>query len=263
MSNDGTRDMIVFDSVSLTLGDHHILRRVSLAARTGETTVILGPSGSGKTTVLRLILGLYKPDAGRIIVRGHDITEWTERELTAIRRDMAMVFQTAALFDSLSVRENVGYRLWEQGEQSDAQIEARVRESLCFVGLEDTMDKMPAQLSGGMRKRVGIARALASGAPILLYDEPTSGLDPINTCLISRLIRSLNADGRTQVVVTHDLDAAYFVADHIIMMQKGRVIFAGTPERLKTSADPTIRRFLDPSTMTPAEHRTASQAFED
>jgi len=241
--------MITFSNVWLTLGERLILKDVSFDVRPGETRVILGGSGSGKTTLLRLALGLYRPDRGSIIVGGQDITGLPEHDLFEVRQQMAMVFQDAALFDSLSVRENVGYRLWEQGMLSDEEIERTALESLRFVGLDDILDKMPAELSGGMRKRVGIARALASGANTLLYDEPTAGLDPINTCVIGRLILRLKTMGVTQVVVTHDLDTAYRVADRMILIIKGRLAFDGTPEELRRCDQPTVREFLDPSSM--------------
>ena len=242
--------MIALSGVWLTLGERPVLNDISFDVQAGQTKVILGASGSGKTTILRVILGLYRPDRGSIRVDGQEITELDERNLTLVRQDMAMVFQGAALFDSLTVRENVGYRLWEHGRLSDETIEQTVQESLQFVGLADTVDKMPAELSGGMRKRVGIARALASGAKVLLYDEPTGGLDPINACMISRLITKLSTKGITQVVVTHDLDAAYRVADRIVMIQRGRVIFDGTPDGLQQSDDPAIRGFIDPGSLT-------------
>ncbi|MGH7164942.1 MAG: ABC transporter ATP-binding protein [Nitrospiraceae bacterium] len=255
--------MITLTDVWLTLGERQVLKEISLNVPAGETKVILGGSGSGKTTILRVILGLYRPDRGSLLVDGQDITAMRERDLPEIRQRMAMVFQGAALFDSLTVRENVGYRLWEQGRLSDAMIEKSVRESLQFVGLEHAIDKMPAELSGGMKKRVGIARALASGARVILYDEPTAGLDPINTCTISRLIQLLKSKGVTQVVVTHDLATAYRVADRIVMIHKGRMIFEGNPKELQRSADPDIRAFLDPGSQSfDAEAFAASEIGE-
>jgi phospholipid/cholesterol/gamma-HCH transport system ATP-binding protein len=239
--------MIALKDVALTLAGRTILKDISFDVRSGETMVILGGSGSGKTTILRLILGLYRADRGSIRVAGEEITQLHERDLPRIRQKMAMVFQGAALFDSLTVRENVGYRLLEQGRGTDEAIEQTVCNSLRFVGLEDTLGKMPAELSGGMRKRVGIARALASGATLLLYDEPTAGLDPINTFMINRVILQLKDRGVTQVVVTHDLETAYRIADRIIMIQKTRVVFEGKPEELRHSMDSTIRSFLDPA----------------
>lgn len=239
--------MIEVKNVSLTLGGQPILKNVSLTVPDGATTVILGGSGSGKTTLLRLILGLYKPTSGSIYVAGEEITPYSESELAKVRQQMGMVFQGAALFDSLSVRENVGYRLWEHRLMPDADIDRTVEENLRFVGLGDAIDKMPAELSGGMRKRVGIARALASGASILLYDEPTAGLDPINTFAIGQLIARLKTKGVTQVVVTHDLETAYRVADRIVMVVTGEVHFDGTPEELQTTQDPAVRGFLEPA----------------
>src|SRR5919201_56452 len=185
--------MIQMKDISLTLGDHQVLKEVSLSVNPGEAIVILGPSGSGKTTILRLMLGLYEPNQGSIRIDGQEIVGLRERDLPAVRRKMAMVFQGAALFDSLTVGENVGYRLWEHHLMSDDRVERVVRESLQFVGLEDTVGRLPAELSGGMKKRVAIARAIATGAKILLYDEPTAGLDPVNTLMISRLILQLKS----------------------------------------------------------------------
>jgi phospholipid/cholesterol/gamma-HCH transport system ATP-binding protein len=239
--------MIDIKNVSLTIGGEPILKNVSLTVPDGSTTVILGGSGSGKTTLLRLILGLYKPTSGSILVAGEDISRFSETEMTRIRQNIGMVFQGAALFDSLSVRENVGYRLWEHHLMPDDDIHRTVEENLRFVGLGDAIDKMPAELSGGMRKRVGIARALASGASILLYDEPTAGLDPVNTFAISQLIARLKTKGVTQVVVTHDLDTANRVADRIVMVVTGRVSFDGTPEELRACQDLSVRSFLDPA----------------
>lgn len=245
--------MIALHDVDLTLGGRRILTGVSFQVPAGETKVILGGSGSGKTTILRLILGLFRPDRGSVTVDGEDISRLPEHRLPLIRQKMAMVFQGAALFDSLTVRENVGYRLWEQGLMSDESIEHIVRQSLQFVGLEENIDSMPADLSGGMRKRVGIARALATGAAIILYDEPTAGLDPINAYAICHLIMRLKSKGVTQVVVTHDLELAFHVADRIVMIQEGRIIFQGAPGELSGRDDPAIRGFLDPSTL-PDDH---------
>jgi phospholipid/cholesterol/gamma-HCH transport system ATP-binding protein len=241
--------MIALSGVDLTLAGRRILTDVSFEVPAGETKVILGGSGSGKTTILRLILRLFRPDRGSITVDGEDISRLPEHQLPRIRQKMAMVFQGAALFDSLTVRENVGYRLWEQGLKSDESIELIVRQSLQFVGLEDSIDNLPADLSGGMRKRVGIARALATGASIILYDEPTAGLDPINAYAICHLIMRLKSKGVTQVVVTHDLDLAFHVADRIVMIQEGRIVFQGAPSELSRRDDPAIRGFLDPSTL--------------
>lgn len=245
--------MIRLDHIDLTIGDRRLLCDVSFHVKPGETKVILGGSGSGKTTLLRVMLGLFRPNRGAVVIDGEDIAHLPERQLPRIRQKMAMVFQGAALFDSLTVRENVGYRLWERGDMSEESIEPIVRQSLQFVGLEDSIDTMPADLSGGMRKRVGIARALASGASTILYDEPTAGLDPVNAHAICHLLTQLKSKGVTQVVVTHDLDLAFHVADRIIMIQEGRIVFQGAPNDLAGRDDPAIRGFLDPSTL-PKDH---------
>jgi len=241
--------LLDLEGVTLALGGREVLHDISFRVRRGETKVILGASGSGKSTILKLVLGLIRPDRGSIRIDGRDITQLKERELQrCCREQMAMVFQNAALFDSLTVRENVGYRLWERGTMSDGEIEKIVLENLQFVGLDDVLDKMPAELSGGMRKRVAIARALAGGSQVILYDEPTAGLDPINTCLITRLIKKLKSTSFTQVVVTHDLETADSVADSILMIQRGRIIFEGTAQELTQSHNPEVRFFIDPST---------------
>ena len=246
------------EGVTLALGGREVLHDVSFSVQRGETKVILGASGSGKSTILKLILGLIRPDRGSIRIDGRDIAQLGERDLQrCCREQMAMVFQNAALFDSLTVRENVGYRLWERGTMSDQEIEQIVEENLQFVALDDVLDKMPAELSGGMRKRVGIARALASGAQMILYDEPTAGLDPINTCLITRLILKLKTKHVTQIVVTHDLQTADRVADSIIMIQQGRVAFEGTSQALKQSDDPDVRVFVDPGSVFAHEQEAA------
>jgi phospholipid/cholesterol/gamma-HCH transport system ATP-binding protein len=239
--------MIEFKSVSLSFDGRQILENISFTLKAGETMVILGGSGSGKTTILRLILGLIHPDSGDILIEGRSIVDLSEQEMTEIRVMMALVFQHAALFDSLTVRENVGYRFWEKDLLDDEEIEQRVIESLRFVGLDDITSAMPAELSGGMRKRVAIARAVASNPRVILYDEPTAGLDPINTHIISGLIRRLQTKERvTQVVVTHDIDTAYHVSDHLIMIQRGEKIFEGTVAALKGSKDQRVQGFLNP-----------------
>jgi phospholipid/cholesterol/gamma-HCH transport system ATP-binding protein len=239
--------VIRFSNVSLKFDGRYVLKNLSFEVPAGATQMILGGSGCGKTTTLRLILGLLHPESGSILINGREIVGLMERNLISIRAQIAMVFQGAALFDSLSVRENVGYRLWEKGTLDDDTIEQRVVESLCFVGLEDTVNKMPAELSGGMKKRVAIARALACKPNLILYDEPTAGLDPINTHLVSELIGRLHQEEQvTQVVVTHDLETAYRVADRLIMIHRGEKIFDGSVDALRASDDPRIRTFLKP-----------------
>jgi phospholipid/cholesterol/gamma-HCH transport system ATP-binding protein len=239
--------MIRFTNVCMMFDGRPALKDFTMEISSGETVVILGGSGGGKTTMLRLILGLLRPDSGSILIDGQEIVGLTERQMVPIRARIAMVFQGSALFDSLTVRENVGYRLYEEQALSDDIIERLIVLSLCFVGLEDTLEKMPAELSGGMKKRVAIARALACNPELILYDEPTAGLDPINNHLISELIRRSQKEQRlTQVVVTHDLETAYRVADRLIMLHRGEKIFDGSVDLLQTSDDPRIRTFLKP-----------------
>lgn len=261
--------MIEFRNVYKSFDDEMVLKDVSFAIKRGETKIILGESGSGKSTILKLILGLIRPDSGQILIEGRDITQMTERELVVIRRDIGMVFQEGALFDSLSVRENVGYRLSEEGHMEDSEIEVAVLQLLGFVGLEDAIDKMPAELSGGMKRRVGIARALVGTPKVVLYDEPTAGLDPITKRVIVELMIKLrDLEGVTSVFVTHDLQAASIIATeyasaksvgrveiksggdslcllniNFIMLQEGSICFEGSHAELIGSRLPYIRTF--------------------
>ena len=239
--------MIQFTDVSVRFGDRQILEKFSMTVPLGETLAILGGSGAGKTTLLRLIEGLVQPDTGSIMVDGQEIVGLSEQQMTRVRNTMALVFQGAALFDSLTVRENVGYRLWEQDALGEETIESRIAESLHFVGLDDIAEAMPGELSGGMKKRVAIARALANHPRLILYDEPTAGLDPINTHIVKELICRLHGQEHvTQIVVTHDIETAYQVADHLIMIQRGEKIFDGTVAELKMSTDERVQAFLHP-----------------
>ena len=237
--------VIRLENVYLTIGGHQLLKDISLEVDKGGTGVILGASGSGKTTILRIVLGLFRPDSGRVFVGGEDITALDEEGLYRVRSSMGMVFQGGALFDSLTVGENVGYRLKEQGLMDDDAIEEKVRKSLRFVGLEDTVDLMPAELSGGMKKRVAIARGIASSPSVLLYDEPTAGLDPVNSYNVSRLIDRLRAEeGVTSVVVTHDLVTAFSVATSVALIHEGELVYVGGSEGLIGCADERARAFL-------------------
>ena len=236
--------MIKLDNVYLTLGNTQVLKGVSFQIHKGETGVMLGASGSGKTTILRVILGLYRPDSGRVFIGGEDITQMDEEGLYRVREKMGMVFQGGALFDSLTVGENVGYRLKEQ-RLPDDEIEERVRRSLCFVGLEDWIDQMPSELSGGMKKRVAIARGIASEPKILLYDEPTTGLDPLNSYNITNLVNRLRDDQEAaSVVVTHDLPAAFRVADRIAFIHEGKIVFLGNKDAILRSGEESVQQFL-------------------
>jgi phospholipid/cholesterol/gamma-HCH transport system ATP-binding protein len=263
--------MIEFNNVTKTFNEEIILKDISFRINRGETKVILGESGSGKSTILKLILGLIKPDSGSIMIEGQDISYMSERELVNIRRRIGMVFQEGALFDSLSVRDNVGYRLNEEGLKSEDEIDAIISQLLGFVGLEDAIDKMPAQLSGGMKRRVGIARALVDTPKIVLYDEPTSGLDPITKrTIVELMIKLRDLEGVTTVFVTHDLPAAVTIASQYasaekdgtislqnsseaaglikvsyIMLHEAKICFQGNLRQLLDSRDPYIRTFIE------------------
>jgi phospholipid/cholesterol/gamma-HCH transport system ATP-binding protein len=218
--------IIVFDKVDLAFDEKVILREVSFTLQTGHTKIFLGASGAGKSTILRLALGLLRPDAGRIFVNGEQIDRMREDDLMHVRADLGMVFQEGALFDSLTVRENVGYKLFEELQWPRDKANARVEEVLGFVGLGQFIDRMPAELSGGQRRRVAIARAMAAKPRILLYDEPTTGLDPI-TCLTvdEEIVKLRDLEGVSSVLVTHQLRDAFFVAEHAASRRNGEVIF--------------------------------------
>lgn len=237
--------MIKLEGVSLTLGGAQVLRYITFGIEKGETGVILGASGSGKTTILRVLLGLYRPDSGHVYVDGEDVAGMDEEGLYKVRAKMGMVFQGGALFDSLTVGENVAYRLDEQGVLGAEEIEKCVRKSLAFVGLESAMDLMPAELSGGMKKRVAIARGIVASPEIMLYDEPTAGLDPINSYNINNLINKLRTkEGATSVVVTHDLISAFMVATRVALIDEGSLVYAGSRDGLLACEDKRARDFL-------------------
>jgi phospholipid/cholesterol/gamma-HCH transport system ATP-binding protein len=248
-----------------------ILRDVSFTLKTGHTKIFLGASGAGKSTILRLILGLLKPDQGRIFVNGQQVDNMNEDQLMAVRGDLGMVFQEGALFDSLTVRENVGYKLYEETRLPLKEVDARVEEVLGFVGLAEFIERMPSELSGGQRRRVAIARAMTAKPRILLYDEPTTGLDPITSITIDEeIIKLRDLEGVSSIVVTHQLRDAFFVAEHtavrdaqkkirleraspdkaeeaeFIMLKEGRIAFEGTATELRTAVetDPYIHAFL-------------------
>jgi phospholipid/cholesterol/gamma-HCH transport system ATP-binding protein len=211
----------------------------------GETLVIMGGSGSGKTTCLRILMGQERPNRGQVLLFGHDIARMRRKEMAGIRRRFGVVFQSGALLDSLSVGENVALPLRELTELDDEVIGILVKMRLDQVGLRDSEDLQPSQLSGGMRKRVSIARALSLDPEILFYDEPTSGLDPVMTAVITRLIRELSdALGVASVVVTHDMKSAFEVADKVVMLYRGEIVAAGTPEEIEQSEDEVVRQFV-------------------
>jgi phospholipid/cholesterol/gamma-HCH transport system ATP-binding protein len=262
--------IILFDRVSLAFDEKVILDQVSFTLITGHTKLILGASGAGKSTILKLILGLLKPDTGMIWVNGERVDGMNEEQLMAVRADLGMVFQEGALFDSLTVRENVGYKLYEETKLPLEQIDARVREVLGFIGLGEYIDRMPSELSGGQRRRVAIARAMCAKPRILLYDEPTTGLDPITSITVDdEIIKLRDIEGISSIVVTHQLRDAFYVATHaaarqdghmriapastrksdeaeFIMLRDGRIVFEGNASELRSAAEHEeyIGRFL-------------------
>jgi phospholipid/cholesterol/gamma-HCH transport system ATP-binding protein len=242
-----SRESIVeLQHISLAF-ERPILEDVSLVVRRGETVVVVGESGTGKSTILKLILRLLSPDSGRVLVDGEVLNDLTFEEALVVRQKMGMVFQGAALFDSMSVFENVAYPLREHTAMDEKEIEARVREKLEFVDLEPdrVQDQLPAELSGGMKKRVGIARGLATNPAIMLYDEPTSGLDPLTTGTITHLIMKMQRElAVTSVVVSHDIRSAFRMATRIALLGERRIVFVGTPEEMTASHDRYVQDFL-------------------
>jgi phospholipid/cholesterol/gamma-HCH transport system ATP-binding protein len=260
--------IVIFDKVSLAFDDKVILRDVSFTLITGHTKIFLGASGAGKSTILKLILGLLRPDSGVIWVNGEQIDTMSERELMKVRTDLGMVFQEGALFDSLTVAENVGYKLYEESDMPLEEVRRRVEEVLGFVGLAEHIDKMPSALSGGQRRRVAIARAMAFKPRILLYDEPTTGLDPITSNTIDdEIIKLRDLENVSSIVVTHQLRDAFRVATHeavrrdgqihivpadsnkseeaeFIMLKDGRIHFEGHAAELRATTDPYLHTFL-------------------
>jgi phospholipid/cholesterol/gamma-HCH transport system ATP-binding protein len=262
--------IIVFDHVHLAFDEKVILNDVSFTLQTGHTKIFLGASGAGKSTILRLILGLLKPDAGQIFVNGERVDDMSEDQLMGVRADLGMVFQEGALFDSLSVRENVGYKLFEELNWPVNQANRRVEEVLGFIGLGEFIDRRPSELSGGQRRRVAIARAMAAKPRILLYDEPTTGLDPITALTVDEeIIKLRDLESVSSILVTHQLRDAFFVAEHtavrnnsrvafekaagrkadeaeFIMLKDGRIAFDGNATQLRaiSETDPYIRAFL-------------------
>jgi len=230
--------IIVFDMVTLAFDEKVILRDVSFTLQTGHTKIFLGASGAGKSTILRLVLGLLKPDSGRIFVNGEEIEGMSEDQLMLVRHDLGMVFQEGALFDSLTVRENVGYKLYEEMHWPLDKADARVKEVLGFIGLTEFIDRMPSELSGGQRRRVAIARAMAAKPRILLYDEPTTGLDPITALTVDEeIIKLRDLEGVSSIVVTHQLRDAFFVAEHMAVKDTGDVRFDTAPPKKADEAE--------------------------
>jgi phospholipid/cholesterol/gamma-HCH transport system ATP-binding protein len=265
---DGSTDIVVFDNVFIAFDEKPVLEGISFRLTKGETKAIFGVAGSGKSTILKLALGLLKPDSGHIYVLGEDVTQMPEDALFDLRRKIGMVFQESALFDSLTVRENVAFRLLEEGDISDDEVEKRVREALRFVELEDTVDKFPAELSGGMRRRVAIARAIITQPEILLYDSPTGGLDPVtSTTIVQLIVKQRDVYKTSSLLVTHRLQDAFIMATHyfdrkanemrplppgahgevpmaFLILRDGKVIFDGDAHQLAQSKDEYIREYI-------------------
>ncbi|MBN1353609.1 MAG: ABC transporter ATP-binding protein [Candidatus Omnitrophica bacterium] len=237
--------MIEIINLCKSFGKHRVLDNLNLMIERGETTVIIGRSGCGKSVLLKHIIGLLKPDSGQIFIDGKDITRLSTKELNDIRLKFGMLFQGAALFDSLSVWENVGFNLLERGAKRK-DIMTRVSECLDLVGLKGVEEAKPAELSGGMRKRVGLARAVCMRPEIILYDEPTTGVDPVMGDAVNKLIESLHDKLRvTSITVTHDMKSAYRIADKIAMLYDGKIIAVGTPDEIKNTNNPIVKQFIN------------------
>jgi phospholipid/cholesterol/gamma-HCH transport system ATP-binding protein len=244
--------MIEIKEVHKSFGGNKVLNGVDLNINTGETIVILGRSGCGKSVLLKHIIGLMKPDKGEIFIDGEEITAFSYKKLYELRRRFGMLFQGAALFDSMTVEENVGLGLAEHTDLSKEKISEIVKEKLRLVGMAGVENLKPAELSGGMKKRVGLARAIAMDPDIVLYDEPTTGLDPIMADVINELIISLrNTLKITSIAVTHDIVSAYKIADRIAMLYEGKIIWVGTPEETRNTTDPVVMQFIHGSSVGP------------
>ena len=259
---------VVFDKVSFAFDDHVVLRDISFTVPKGSMTILLGASGAGKSVVLKLILGLLRPDAGTILINGQRVDRLSERDLLRIRGDIGMLFQENALFDSLTVAENVGYRLYEETEMPEEQVRGRIEEVLGFIGLGEYIGRMPSELSGGQRRRVAIALAMAAKPTLVLFDDPTTGLDPvIATTVDDEIVKLRDLEHVTSIVVTHQIRDAFYVATHeavreheqvqvratnetgaerarFMVLHEGRIYFEGSAEELRASRDAYLREFL-------------------
>lgn len=237
--------MIDIINVCKSFNGHKVLDNLSLRINTGDTTVIIGRSGCGKSVLLKHIIGLLKPDSGHILIDGKDVAKMNEKELNDLRLKFGMLFQGAALFDSMNIYDNVSFGLHEHTSTPAAEMKKRVAECLQLVGLKDIEEKKPAELSGGMRKRVGLARAICMKPRILLYDEPTTGVDPIMGDAVNDLIVELHNKLKvTSIAVTHDMASAYKIADKIAMLYNGSIRAEGTPDEIKNTKDPIVRQFI-------------------
>lgn len=238
--------VISLRQLNITFGTHTVLDNIDLDVYKGETLAVLGPSGTGKSTVLRSMIGLLEPDGGQIFIQGEDVSGLDEDGWNRLRMKMGMVFQYSALFDFLTVGENVAFGLRQHTDKSDEEIQSIVTQMLDLVGLPGTQDLYPAELSGGMKKRVGLARAIAVNPEIVLYDEPTAGLDPIMSRNISRLIKKTQEQLHvTSVLVTHDMQSAFYAADRVAMLYEGHIVAIGTAEEMKNSTNPIVKAFIE------------------
>jgi phospholipid/cholesterol/gamma-HCH transport system ATP-binding protein len=237
---------IIVKNLTKKFGDREVLKGISFEVYEGEIFILMGGSGSGKSTTLKHIIGLLEPTSGSIIIDGVDITQLSKDELIEFRKRLGYLFQEGALFDSLKVWENVGFYFLENTKMPIEEIRQIATEKLKLVGLHDVEDLYPSELSGGMRKRVSLARAIATNPEIVLYDEPTSGLDPVTSAMIDNLIVSLrNNIGITSVVVTHDLASAFNIGDRIAMIHRGKIYAIGTPEEIRNNPDPVVQQFIN------------------
>lgn len=247
--------IISFEHVDKAFGDNVVYQDLCLDVRLGETLTIIGGSGQGKSVCLKLMIGLLRPEAGRVLYYGADVAEMNAMQLREVRTRVSMVFQGGALFDSMSIERNVGYALREHTDMGDEEIRERARESLTLVGLSPEthpgiMEQMPASLSGGMRKRVALARSIAMRPEVILYDEPTTGLDPSNCNRIARMIRKLQHElGVTSIVVTHDMTTAWYVADRVAMLHAKRFPYVGDVDSFRQIDDPIVRDFIEGKTV--------------
>jgi len=238
--------MVELQGLHKTFNSHHVLNDLNLSVKKGTTLVVIGRSGCGKSVMLKHIIGVLRPDSGSVFIDGQNIWELKRRDMERLRKRMNMVFQGGALFDSLTVGENVGFELIEEGKVSEAELREKVKESLSLVDLSGIEGLMPSELSGGMRKRVSLARAICTKPELLLYDEPTTGVDPITADSINDLIRSLHDKlNVTSIVVTHDMKSAYKIADRIAMLYQGRIIAEGTPSQIENTDNPVVRQFIN------------------
>ena len=237
--------MIKIRQLKIAFGNKIVLNDLDLDVYEGETLAVIGPSGTGKSTVIKVLTGLLSPTSGSVVIDGQETSGYSEEEWDGLRRRMGVVFQYSALFDFLSVGENVAFGLRRYFKLSEEEIQERVAQLLDLVGMPDTQKMLPSELSGGMKKRVALSRALAMEPRIVLYDEPTSGLDPVMTMTISRLIRKTQEQlGLTSVLVTHDMESAFFAADRIAMLDKGKIVQIGTPDEIRQSRNPVVYAFV-------------------